>query len=134
MKKITTLNNFGLCVVLGMETRVLHILDKCSTTKLQSSLKVLLDTHPMPHSGFISTPWEPLAGALTVGYNCRVCATRTMLVSTHSTRMLNQETISPCSQKPQKKGASTCKLRGKDTSTLLHPLSRVAPTSCRYSF
>lgn len=47
MKKITTLNNFGLCVVLGMETRVSHILDKCSTTKLQSSLKVLLDTHPM---------------------------------------------------------------------------------------
>lgn len=51
MKKITTLNNFGLCVVLGMETRVSHILDKCSTTKLQSSLKILLDTHPMRRAG-----------------------------------------------------------------------------------
>lgn len=86
----------------------------------------------MPHSGFVSTPWEPLAGALTVGYNCRVCATRTMLVSTHSTRMLNQETISPCSQKPQKKGASTCQLRGKDTEHPLTPTEpRAAPTSCR---
>lgn len=69
MKKNTPLNNFGLCEVLGVETRVSHTLDKFSTPKLQPSLKVLLDTHAM---GRRAGQCFILASYQSHGSHCRV--------------------------------------------------------------